>query len=207
VTITYPLALPTVRGPARIDFHMNDAIGMSQSPFSAEQEIFENPAKFWTAEVTLGTMNRAEGETWIAWLAALFGRKGTFLMGDPLGAAPRGVGTGTPKVNGNQAAFAVSLATKGWTPTTTGILLAGDWLQLGSGASTHLHKNLTDANSDGSGNATLDIWPPLRAAVLDNDAIVVSAAKGLFRLATNERVWTLEDVRVSGISFPALEVL
>ena len=61
-----------------------------------------------------------------------------------------------------------SLITDGWTPSQTGILLTGDYIQLGTGLASRLHKVLADVNSDGGGNATFDIWPSTSAAYSEN---------------------------------------
>jgi hypothetical protein len=47
----------------------------------------------------------------------------------------------------------------------------------------------------------------LRSSPADNDPLTLSSAKGLFRLTSNRRSWTLEDVRITGISIPFHEAL
>ena len=84
---------------------------------------------------------------------------------------------------------------------------AGDYIQLGTGASAHLHKVLEDVNSDGSGNATLTIWPALRESPANNDAITVSNTVGLFRMTSNSMNWSVETMQLYGMSFSAVEAL
>ena len=123
-------------------------------------------------------MKREDAEQLIAFMLKLNGTYGTFTLGDPLNTSPRGVGTGTPLVNGGSQT-GNSLVTDGWTSGQTGILKAGDWIQLGSGSTSRLYKILSDANSNGSGQATFDIWPNLRSSPADNAAITVSSPKKL----------------------------
>src|SRR5258708_24927033 len=123
-------------------------------------------------------MNRAGAEPLLAVLTALRGRWGTLLLGDPAAATAQGIATGTPLVSGSNAAGAITLATKGWTATQTGILKARDYLQIGSGITQRLYKMLTTANSDGSGLSPPDVFPPLREALSDGAAITVCAANG-----------------------------
>jgi len=134
------------------------------------------------------------------------GQYGTFLLGDPANTAPRGVGTGTPLVKGGSQT-GDSLITDGWTNSTTGILKAGDWIQLGSGSSSRLHKVLDDVNSDSGGNATLTIWPSLRSSPADNAVITVNSPKGQWRLATNEMQYSIDEASVYGITFACVEAL
>lgn len=206
MAISYPLALPTTTGIAKIRISANNVVGVSQSPFTAKQQVYKYTGQFWEAEISLPPMKRSDAEYWISFLLKLNGSYGTFLLGDPNGATARGVATGTPLVNGASQTGS-ELITDGWTPDTTGILKAGDYIQLGSGSSAKLHKVLDDVNSDSSGNATLTLWPDLRSAPADNAAIVVSGAKGLFRLSTNQQDWDVNEASIYGMTFPAREAL
>ena len=203
--ITYPLSLPTTAGIAKVRLTANDIVGISQSPFTASQQVYKYPGQFWEADVTLPAMKRADAEYWVTFLMKLNGPFGTFLLGDPLGATARGVATGTPLVNGGSQ-VGNELLTDGWTVSQTGILKAGDYIQLGSGATAQLYKVLDDANSDGSGNATFTIWPSLRSSPSDNAAITVSAPKGNFRLTT-PAAWDIDEASIYGMTFGAREAL
>lgn len=204
MSITYPLSHPTTVLPRRMGFTMNNVVGMSASPFSGAQQVYAHAGQFWSAEVQLPPMLRADAEAWIGFLAALRGRYGTFLMGDPANTSPRGIATGTPLVQGGSQ-LGNALATDGWTAGVTGILKAGDWIQLGSGASAALHKIMQDVNSDGSGYAALDLWPAIRSAPADNAAITITNCKGLWRLAENQQGWDLDIAQFYGLSFSCLE--
>lgn len=206
MAIAFPLSLPSVGGISGVTITMVDVVGVGESPFTLSQETFEHAGKRFEAAVQVGRMARAEAEQWVAFLATLRGRRGTFLMGDPIGAVPRGVATGTPLVKG-AAQTGDTLLTDGWTISTTGILKTGDWIQLGTGSSSRLHKVLQDANSDGSGNATLELWPGPRTAPADNEAIVVSGAKGLWRLAGNSRSYDIGAAMTIGLGFNCVEAL
>src|SRR4030066_166566 len=110
-------------------------------------------------------------------------------------------------LKGAHATAVNSLITDGWTPTQTGILLAGDYIQIGSGAQTRLHKVLSDVNSDGAGNATFDIWPSTRAAYSGSAALTVQNCKSAFRLDDNNSGWSVTDGILYGISFSATEAI
>lgn len=206
MAISYPLSFPSTKSPAGIAFRARSAVGLSMSPFSFSQQAYAHQGDMWEADVAAPPMKRADAEVWVAFLLALNGREGTFTMGDPVNTSPRGVGTGTPLVNGGSQT-GKTLVTDGWTVSQTGIMKAGDWFQLGSGSSTRLHKVVQDANSDGAGNATLEIWPRLRSAPADNAPLTVSSPKGLWRLAENVREWSLERAQIYGIRFSAIEAL
>ena len=91
MSIVYPLAMPTdVIGITEIELRAENAVGITQSPFTFRQQVFRYPGQRWTASVSIAPVNREFGEPWVAFLLALNGQAGTFLLGDPLGACPRG---------------------------------------------------------------------------------------------------------------------
>lgn len=183
-----------------------NVVGLSASPFTGQQQVYKHQGQWWEAEVTLPPMKRADAEQVVAFLISLNGRLGTFLLGDPANTSPRGIGTGTPLINGDDQT-GNELVTDGWTTSQTGILKAGDWIQLGAAGATRLYKVLQDVNSDGSGNATLTIWPDLRSNTVDDDPITVSSPKGIWRLTSNETEFSIDEASIYGITFACIEAL
>lgn len=206
MAISYPLSLPTNKGLAKIRLTANSVVGVSQSPFTAKQQVYKYTGQFWEAEINLPPMKRADAEYWISFLLKLNGPYGTFLLGDPNGGTARGVATGTPLVMGGSQT-GNELITDGWTNSTTGILKAGDYIQLGAASSAQLYKVLDDVNSNGSGQATLTLWPDLRSAPSDNAAITVANPKGVFRLSSNQQAWDINEATFYGMTFAAREAL
>jgi hypothetical protein len=89
-----------------------------------------------------------------------------------------------------------SLITTGWTASRSGLLLPGDYIQIGY----RLHRVLDTVNSDSSGNATFEIWPSLREVVPTSTSIVTSNTKGLFRLAGNDRKFSFDITQLTHMS-------
>lgn len=206
MAISYPLTLPSHTGIAQINFRAINTVGMSMSPFTYAQQVVAHSGQRWEADITLPRMKRADAEQWIAWLVSLRGQLGTFTLGDPTGATPRGSAGGTPVVNGADQVGG-TLAIDGCTASQTGWLKAGDYIQLGSGTTATLHKVLQDADSDGSGNVSLDIWPYIRSAPTDGSTVVTSNAVGKFRLASNEQNWGINEASIYGLTFGAVEAI
>ena len=164
MAISFPLAVPDPGEILTVRFSMLDAAGVSESPYTFSQAIFEHPGKRWGIEVQLVPMYRARAEEWVAFLAALRGRRGTFLLGDPAGPVARGVAGGYPLVKGAGQSGGTILV-DGCGANVTNWLRKGDWVQEGLGSSSHLHKSLTDVSSNGAGECTLELWPGPRVAM------------------------------------------
>lgn len=222
MAISYPLTLPATPFPKTTRITPSSAVALSESPLSNAQQAYAWPGQKWQMTVVLPPMKRAKAEAWFSAFLLLNNRFGTFLMGDWDARTPRGIATGTPQANG-AGQTGNSFATKGWTAGKTGILLAGDYIQLGTGvvsppSTARLYKVLQDANSDGSGHATLTIWPNLRESPNDGDAIITSACVGTWRLTGAVPIDTDENSNYgstdsssasgsSGITFSAQEAL
>jgi hypothetical protein len=206
MAITYPLTLPSHTGIRNITLRAVNTVGMSMSPFTYQQQVVAHAGQRWEVDVTLPAMNRADAEQWVAFLVSLRGQLGTFTLGDPVGASPRGSAGGTPLVNG-ASQVGGTLNIDGCTASQTGWLKAGDYIQLGSAGSATLHKVLADADSNGSGEVALDIWPYIRTAPSDNATVVVTNTIGRFRLADNEQNWSIRETALYGITFGGVEAV
>lgn len=194
MALSYPLSMPGTSMFPSVTITPLDVIGHDRSPFTLSDSVHDWGGAMWQADITLRPMAHAEAGAWIAFLTGLRGRLGTFLLGDPYGAAKRGTAS-SATITGSAGDTSVTVA-------MSGTLLAGDYLQLGSGSSARLHQIVADR----SGSGTMEIWPPLRANQSGATA-TLSAPKGVFRLASNERSWTINDLAHYGLTFGAQEKL
>jgi len=194
MSISYPLALPTSIGIAEITLSANNAVATSQSPFTFQQQIIQHPGQRWTASVTIPPVRRDLAEPWIAFLLSLNGPVGTFLLGDPNAKAPQGTAT--------SATISGAAGSASPTITMTGTLLAGDYIQIGSGATATLHKVLVDR----SGTGTLEIWPALRSTA-SSATVTLTNTVGRFRLSGTQQSFGINNASVYGISFDCVEAL
>lgn len=203
--ITYPLTPPSTPGFSAVRFTPRSVVAVAQSPFTGSQQVQRHEGQWFEAECTLVPMLRRNAEPWIAFMLSLNGRQGTFLLGDPAGVNPRGTISGTPIVNGAHAVRSATLAISGLTVGTT--LLAGDYVQLGAGATARIHKNLVDVTADATGSATLDLWPALRTGLSSGAAVITTNARGVFRLVSNEVPFDLSIGSLYGMTFGVIEAL
>ena len=106
--------------------------------------------------------------------------------------------------------IAISLVNAG----SSAIQVAGCWARLWSPqVGGNLYAVLEPVNSDptaddgfGGALATLNLFPALRAASNDGDALVLENACGVFRLADDKVPWTIDQAMHYGLKFNAMEV-
>ena len=194
MSISYPLNTPTNIGIANITLMAENAVAISQSPFTFQQQVVAHPGQRWAASISLPPMKRQDAEAWVAFLLSLYGQVGTFLLSDPNCPAPRGTAT--------SATLTGTAGSSSPTITMTGTLLAGDYISLGTGASARLHKVLQDR----SGTGTIELWPALRSSYTDA-TIDLTEAKGRFRLKDNITQWSINEISSYGITFDCVEAL
>lgn len=119
----------------------------------------------------------------------------------------------SPQVNGaNQSGY--SLITNGWEPNTNDLLLAGDYISIvsapvnaGDMSIPRLYSVTQPVSSDGSGNATLSIFPPIREIPANGTSINLSNTQGLFRLVNNQQKWNTSHNQTTSLSFSIVEAL
>lgn len=201
--ITYPLTLPALPDFNGAKFTGISTVGITTSAFTGSSQVQQHQGEWWSAQLSLPPMKRVLAADWQAFLLSLGGLFGTFYLGDPLGRTAQGTVDGTPLVDG-AAQTGKTLDTKGWTPGD-GVLLAGDYIQIGSGTTQRLYQVLVDVDTDSGGLATLDIWPRLRESPADSAAITISDTKGVFRLRKNLNSWDMNVAEYYGFSFDAVE--
>jgi len=199
MAISYPLSLPNQTSIRSIDITALNAVAYSRSPFTFAGQAQTYSGQMWQADISLKPMRRADAEEWVAWLISLRGQHGTFLLSDPVSNSIRGTATAAT-ISGSAGDQTVTA-----TVTSGSTLLAGDFIQLGTGADATLHKVLEDYTGTGSG-ANLEIWPALRKDRSSVSADLTSAS-GLFRLASNEITYSVSQLAIYGISFGAIEAV
>lgn len=194
MALSYPLDTPTSIGIESIELRAVNAVATSQSPFTFKQQIISHGGQKWEASVSIPSVHRDKAAQWKAMLVGLKGPVGTFLLGDPDYATPQGT-VSSCTLTGDAGDETCNVV-------MTGTLKAGDYIQLGSGASAKLHQVLLDQDGDGS----IEIWPALRSNYTD-EAVTFNSPKGVFRLSTNMTSWSINNASTYGISFEAVEAV
>ena len=207
---TYPLSIPSSPSNFRTsDWRIVRSVAVNVSPFTMAQQSGDFGGSVWQTTVTLPPMKRDDAEQRNSFFLKLYGQFGTFLLGDPNASVPRGTASssaGTPVVNG-ASQTGDTLNIDGVPVNQTGYLKAGDYISLGTGTSTRLYKVLDDANSNGSGEVTVEIFPDLRTSPADDATLTVASAKGTWRLTSNQTDWSIDTISLYGLTFACEEAL
>lgn len=188
--------------PASLEWRLVSNTQVFKSPLSGATQTLELPGARWAAALSYFNLEVAQLRVLSAFLVRLRGQAGTFTLHDFARPTPEGLATGTPVVSG-AGQSGNTLVTTGWTTSITGILLAGDYIQVGD----ELKMVVADANSDGSGGATLTIEPPWRNSPANGVGIVTNQPKCIMRLADPETGWKTSPPVLTDISFNCIEVL
>ena len=208
MAISYPLTMPTHTGMRSVELRATNAVAYSRSPFTFAGLAHASAGHAWPADLTLPPMKRTNAEQWIAFLLSLKGQLGTFYFGDPRACTPLGSArdTDTSLVDG-AVSSGDTISIDSAPASQTDYLKAGDYMEIGSGVNRQLFKVLNDVDTDGTGSATVDVWPNVRTSIADNAAVTVENTKGIFRLSSNEQAFSINEASFYGITFGAIEAV
>jgi len=200
MTISYPLTAPS-DVPASITFSPRFAVGENESAFTYSSEVYEHIGQQMIWSVQIPPLNQTQASDWEAFFLALNGVYGTFTLGDPTRTAPRGTGNGTPVVDGAGQQRSKTLTTRGWAANER-VLMAGDYFQLG----TRLHRSMQHVDSDGSGEAIIDLFPRVRDVLVDGTAITLNNTVGVWKLSQAPQ-WSVQEAQIYGFAFQCKEAI
>jgi hypothetical protein len=214
MSITYPIYLPFMNLKdsgatiliSSMRFKPRSVVAMSISPFTGQQQVQVHQGQIWAAEIKLPPLKADEAQQLLAALLSLNGIQGKFYLGDPAHRAPGGNPTGDPVVDG-AGQTGQTLSTKGWGQSDEGVLLAGDWIQLGTGLTQRIYRVLKDVDSGADGKAIIDIWPRLRESPGNEESLVLEDTMGVFRMSDNEMLWDIEPGLIYGFEFSVVEAV
>ena len=194
---------PADIGQTDVTLRAVNIVGEQRGPFNAKREIQVFPGAHWEIEVAFLPVLRAEAQRLEAFLLSLRGKAGTFRLADPYRSLPLGSNLGTPLVRVATVAGDEAVLTKGWTVSQPDALKAGDFIEIG----TRLHMVLQDADADASGNATVNVWPPIRQVHAVNAPVITRNARGVFALDANAVEFTRGVNGYNGAILRAVEVV
>ena len=204
-TPSYPLTLPTITGIKQQTFGLQRAVSVTMSPFTYQEQVYQHEGERWSGLYTLPPMLKNHAAIWLSFLMKLRGRRGTFKAGDQDRKTIQGATVGTVLVNG-AGQTGNSINVDGVGATVTGAFKAGDYITI----QDRLYMVTDDANSNGSGEATLYIEPALRSGILaiaDDATVLYTNTTALMRLDSNEQNWDTDHISKYGISFSFSEAL
>lgn len=138
------------------------------SPLTKQEQIIARPGGRWMLQAEWRPKTDAERREIQALLTLLNGAEHYFNT-SPFhvsGESARGAWSGTPVVDGASNS-GKTLGVRGAPINVTDYAMAGDYFRLG----TQLFMVTDTADSDGSGEMTLSIWPDLRATPADGAAL------------------------------------
>lgn len=199
----FPLDLPSVDDFIKLEMTPVSIVAESSSIFTGSQETQVHAGKWFEVSAIVKPLTEEDGREWAGFFTRMNGLEGSFLLGCPPVFKQLGSPTGTPLVNGANQQGNV-LETDGWDPNKT-IFKTGDYFQLGTGAASRLYMVNTPAISDGSGNATLDIFPMLREIPANNAPIILDDLRGLFKLTSNKNPWNVGLALMYGVTISMKE--
>ena len=199
MAISYPLSFPTINGKTiiqKMTMRMVNSVAITESPYTFAQQTQDFGGARWEAEITIRPLTHSEAKVFKAFLVSLKGRQGTFTVGNPLETAS------TP------SDCNVTSGTKTKGSTSLPIVNAGS-TPLSAGETFSINNFLYMALETVAGNttSTIEITPPLRAAVTGLADIVTDSPVGRWRLSSNEVEWDIARSSIYSFTLACVEAI
>jgi len=172
---------------------------------SLKRQVRTRGGQRWAIRGSYAPLTRVQAAELFAFSVKQKGQFETFTIVPPTVSTPMGVATGTPLVNGAHVAGDTTIATDGWTTSTTDILKAGDFLKFAGHDKVYM---LTaDATSSGGGAVTVSIHPALMSALANNEGITVSSVPFTVAFASDQQDVSEAASGTFGFSISLVEVV
>lgn len=167
-----------------------DLSEMSETTGASQDRSFGPPR--WRLSISAPSALSIESSAvWEALILKLRGRVNHLAAWDIMKPAPRGTMRGTLTLSGAHAQGATVLNITGGAGQAGTTLLAGDWIQVGSGTGGQLFKVVTDATANGAGLIAATVEPPVRpvAGFAGGTAVTWDKALGHYKVTTQAPQW------------------
>lgn len=175
------LAWPTIIAPSAAVFRLLTNTQTFRSPLDGTRQTIEQSGAAWAASLTWNTLNENRWRLLSAWIASLRGPAGRFYLSPPHAILAKGAIAGSPVVNGaGQTGVTLAISSAG--VSVTNVFRAGDYISFDTSAGREMKIITADANSNGSGQVTVSISPPIRTSPANAAAIVYSSPSAIFML-------------------------
>jgi hypothetical protein len=173
---------------------------MATQSNSGRRKVLEMPGHYWTIETETIPLAMDEARALHGWLLAQKGQFGKFSYLPYLTRTPRGVATGTPRLNGTIARGTHTCEIDGVTPNMPALLKQGDVFRFENHNKVYMCTE--DVSSNASGQCTLNFVPSLvHNNVPNNTLILWRNVRFSMSLQGNETTLSLEK-GVPYISIP-----
>ena len=191
-------AFPTIT-PNSSSFELVSNTRIFQSPLTNAIQTTTRKGSLWRISMQFNNLSGSDRATMQAFLSKLNGAEHRFTVHDH-SFTRRGAGGGTPLVNG-ASQTGTSLVLDGASSSVNNWLMTGDYISFNN----ELHMVPADTNSDGSGNVTLPIAPPIRKSPADDLAVDIAAPiDGVFIL-TSSASWDTRPGLFSNFTVEGIE--
>lgn len=168
-------------------------------------QVLEASPPLWAAMLTASIYSETDSGAFQALLMQLRGKTNQLALYNLGRPSPKGTMRGTMTLNSTaaQGATTLSIVASGENSKT---LLQGDLLGLGTGTTQQVVMVVADATSNGSGEISVTVEPPLRNAHSSAAAVTWDAPKVLFRCREAPAKWEYrQGTMVDGFTLNLIE--
>lgn len=210
--VSSPITFPSPKDVKNTEVLQRDPVGSTRDDFENIGQFDDFGGAWWEWVLTIprfGDNEIKDAKDWNGFLTALKGQEHYFKLGPQFDDGLSGAASGETDLKVKSIDSSSTVITVKNLPTSTSeVFVRGDWLSVSvSGGGEELKKVLLDTDSNGSGEADVDVWPRFRQDPSTDDAVEVKNPKGLWRLAENKTDWSWQVFTQQEIDIPIVEAV
>ena len=163
------------------------------------------PPRWMTSLFVQQEIDVVQSALWRSMILDLQGKIHQLAVYDLINTAPQGTLRGVITLSAAAAAGATTLSITAGAGQAATTLKRGDWLGIGTGATSQLVSVSADAVMNGAGAATVSIAQPIRVTQASGTGVVWDKPTALFRLVNDMSTWESKALTQGGYSLDLIE--
>ena len=198
------MSFPTTVNPKAISFSSNRPNSISYT-LSGKRSVRQFASQYFSFSVAMPPLNQTQFQEYYAFLVSQKGAFTPFNIEYPLNNQGPDKNSSSVVTRSIHSAGATTVAVDGLTASTNDVIKAGDLIKFNGHDKVYLVTG--DVNSNGSGQGSINIEPPLQASTTDNEAVDLNKPVLKVALSQDDILYSTDATGVFDLSFDVREVL
>lgn len=198
------MTFPTTPSIKAIQVGSNRPVSINYT-LSGKRSVRQFASQYFTFAVQMPPLTQTQLQSFSAYLISKKGAFNTFDFGYPIDNLGTDKNTSGVKTRTTHTTGATSIACDGFSASTNDVVKAGDLIKFSGHNKVYIVTG--DVNSNGAGQGSISVEPPLQSDLADNEVIDLNKPVITVSLLQNDLIYSTDPTGLFNLSFELREVL
>ena len=198
------MSFPTTVQPKSISFSSNRPNSISYT-LSGKRSVRQFASQYFSFSVTMPPMTKSVFQVYSAFLISKKGGFTAFDFAYPVDNLGANRTSTSVKTRTTHAVGSTAIAIDGLSASTNDVIKGGDLIKFNG--HTKVYLVVGDVNSNGAGQGTVTIEPPLQSALVNNEVLVLNRPNINVALLQDDILYSTDASQMFYLNFDVREVL